>query len=54
MNIYGALALVHLGATGTTKNELSNALGLPVEENKLAEAHDNLGKLLKRHTKYNL
>lgn len=46
LNIYGALALVHLGATGTTRNELSNALGLPAEENKLAEAHEKLGKLL--------
>ncbi|XP_065219527.1 leukocyte elastase inhibitor-like [Planococcus citri] len=46
LNIYGALALVHLGATGTTKNELSNALGLPAEENRLAEAHEKLGKLL--------
>lgn len=46
LNIHGALALVHLGATGTTKSELSKVCGLPVEESKLSEAHQNLGKLL--------
>lgn len=46
INIYGALALVHLGATSTTKTELSNVLGLPVEDNKLNETHQNLGQFM--------
>ncbi|XP_065216678.1 serpin B4-like [Planococcus citri] len=47
LNTYEVLSLVHLGATGTTKKELSSVLGLPVEENKsAAEVREHFGKLL--------
>lgn len=41
LTIYGGLALIHLGATGTTKIELSNALGLPVDDNKYVKNFSN-------------
>ncbi|XP_065216679.1 leukocyte elastase inhibitor-like [Planococcus citri] len=55
LNIYGALALVHLGATGTTKTELSKVLGLSDGEKTSAEGHENFGKLLNdiQNTTYN-
>ncbi|XP_065219770.1 uncharacterized protein LOC135845234 [Planococcus citri] len=46
LNIYIALSLLHLGASGATRNELSTALGMPSDEAEIIVAHKQLGRIL--------
>lgn len=34
INIYTALALLHLGADGNTRNEIARLMGLPTDDDK--------------------
>lgn len=46
LNIYASLALAHLGAAGTTRNELQqNVFGISVNENEYVLLSTNLVKI---------
>jgi serpin B len=48
MNIYTALAFLHLGAAGNTRNELADVLGLPKDDQRVAEIHESFSRIAEK------
>ncbi|XKL64133.1 hypothetical protein PGB90_004219 [Kerria lacca] len=56
LSVYFSLALTHLGSAGTTRDEITNVMGLPKDENILT-CHKSIGllhKLLQYHRHVNV